>query len=369
MKKILVLTNSINGLYSFRRELIEELIRKEYQVIISSPTDIKTNYFKEIGCAMLKTCVNSRETNPISDLKLLLNYYHIIKDVKPDIVLTYTIKPNIYGGIACRLIGIPHIANITGLGTAVESEGILQKITLILYRIALKKSICVFFQNKENMEFMQSNRIGIKNGKLIPGSGVNLTHFKLLNYPRTEDINFLFIARIFKQKGIDQYLDAAKYIKQKYPNTAFHVLGNCDKFYKHILEVMHEEGVIQYHGEQEDVREFHKISHCTIHPSYYPEGMSNVLLESAACGRPIITTNRSGCKEVVDDDINGYIFEKKNSKDLINKIEKFLALSYEEKKKMGLASRYKVEKEFDRRIVVNAYIEEIEQNIQKEKVA
>ena len=326
----------------------------------SSPTDIKTNYFKEIGCAMLKTCVNSRETNPISDLKLLLNYYHIIKDVKPDIVLTYTIKPNIYGGIACRLIGIPHITNITGLGTAVESEGILQKITLILYRIALKKSICVFFQNKENMEFMQSNRIGIKNGKLIPGSGVNLTHFKLLNYPRTEDINFLFIARIFKQKGIDQYLDAAKYIKQKYPNTAFHVLGNCDKFYKHILEVMHEEGVIQYHGEQEDVREFHKISHCTIHPSYYPEGMSNVLLESAACGRPIITTNRSGCKEVVDDGINGYLVEQKNTQDLIEKVEKFINLSFEKKRQMGIAGRAKVERAFDRQLVVNAYLKELD---------
>src|SRR5699024_828475 len=162
-----------------------------------------------------------------------------------------------------------------------------------------------------------------------------------------------------KEKGIDQYLDAAQYIKNKYPNTEFHVLGYCEEDYEDKLNKMQAEGMIQYHGMVNDVREFHKISHCTIHPTYYPEGMSNVLLESAASGRPIITTDRSGCREIIDDGINGYIVERENSKDLIEKIKSFLKLTTVEKEKMGEAGRKKVEKEFDRKIVVDAYIKEI----------
>src|SRR5699024_8742538 len=166
-----------------------------------------------------------------------------------------------------------------------------------------------------------------------------------------------------KEKGIDQYLDAAQYIKNKYPNTEFHVLGYCEEDYEDKLNKMQAEGMIQYHGMVDDVREFHKISHCTIHPTYYPEGMSNVLLESAASGRPIITTNRSGCREIVEDGVNGYVVEQENSQDLINKIEEFLNLSYEEKKEMSLSGRKKVEQEFDRQIVVDAYEEEIQKEI------
>lgn len=360
MHKILVLTNSINGLYSFRRELIDELLQRNFNVVISAPNDTSTSYFKDVGCNMINTNLSQRGTNPIKDFKLLLNYLRIIKKIKPDVVLTYTIKPNVYGGIACRLTGTSQIANITGLGTAVENKGILQKLTIMLYKIGLKKSKCVFFQNKENMNFMQKNNIGKNNGKLIPGSGVNLSHYELLNYPESHNFNFLFISRIMKEKGIDQYLDAAKHIKNNHTNTLFHVLGNCDDSYKDILKEMHEEGIIQYHGRQDDVRKFHKISHCTIHPTYYPEGMSNVLLESAACGRPIITTNRSGCAEIVDDGINGYVVEQQNSKDLIDKVERFLNLDYETKKQMGLAGRTKVEREFDRQIVVDAYLNEIQ---------
>ena len=147
MHKILILTNSINGLYSFRRELIEELLRNSLNVIISAPNDTRTNYFKDIGCNMVETNISRRGTNPISDFKLLINYIRIINKTKPDVVLTYTIKPNVYGGIACRLTSTPQIANITGLGTAVENKGALQKITLALYKIGLKKSKSVFFQN------------------------------------------------------------------------------------------------------------------------------------------------------------------------------------------------------------------------------
>ena len=275
-------------------------------------------------------------------------------------MLTYTIKPNIYGGIACRLFKAPYIANITGLGTAVENKGMLQKIAIILYRIAFKDIKCVFFQNEENRRFFIDNNIAVGKDRLIPGSGVNLEHFNVLNYPPDDIVEFAFISRIMKEKGIEQYLEAAEYIKNKYPNTRFHVCGFCEEDYQDRLEEMQSKGIIIYHGMLCDVREILKITHCTIHPTYYPEGMSNVLLESAACGRAIITTNRSGCREIVDDGVSGYLVKQKDSIDLIEKIEQFLALSLEDKKRMGLAGRKKVEKEFDRKIVVDAYMEEIE---------
>jgi len=359
MKKVLILANNDVGLYKFRKELIQELV-KEYKVYISLPDGEFIHQLKELGCEFINTSISRRGTNPITDLKLFINYRKIIKEVKPDVVLTYTIKPNVYGGMACKMSGIPYIVNITGLGSAVENGGLLQRITLSLYKSALKKVNCVFFQNKENEEFFDENKIISGNHRLIPGSGVNLDYYPVLDYPSDTIVNFLFIARVMKEKGIEQYLDAAKYIKKKYPKTAFHILGFCEQDYEGKLREMQDKGIIKYHGMQSDVREFHKLSHCTIHPTYYPEGMSNVLLESAACGRPIITTNRSGCREIVDDGVNGYIVEQQNSQDLIGKIEQFLSLDYGAKKQIGILGRNKVEKEFDRRIVVDSYIEEIE---------
>lgn len=367
MKKILILTNSISGLYNFRRELIEKLLIENFDIIIATPHGTKENYFDKLGCKIIETKINGRSINPISEFVLLKRYFKIIKKNKPDVVLTYTIKPNIYGGIVCRLLKIPYIANITGLGTAVENKSILQKISIILYKIALKKANCIFFQNEENKFFMLKRKIVKQKYRLIPGSGVNLAHFNVLEYPVNKTINFLFISRILKEKGIEQYLEAASYIKKKYPNTMFHVLGRCDnESYKNILKELNDNKTIIYHGNVDDVRKYHEFSHCTVHPSFYPEGMSNVLLESAACGRPIITTDRSGCKEVVVDGVNGFIVKQKNIKDLIEKIEQFLNLDYETQKKMGLEGRKIVEKSFDRDIVIKAYIEEI-YNVLKEK--
>ena len=358
MGKILILANNDIGLYKFRKELIEELL-KDNQVFISLPNGEFVKELVNLGCVFIETNISRRGTNPITDLRLMFEYKKILNRVKPDVVLSYTIKPNVYGGMMCRFTKTPYIANITGLGTAVENGGVLQSITIFLYKIALKNASCVFFQNKENAEFINSKGIIKGRQKIIPGSGVNLDHYEILDYPEDDTINFLFISRVMKQKGIDQYLDAAEYIRKKYTNTQFHILGFCEESYEEKLKAMHDKGIIQYHGMQSDVRKFHKISHCTIHPTYYPEGMSNVLLESAACGRPIITTNRSGCREIVDDGINGYVIEQQNSQDLIEKVEKFLKLSYEEKKEMGLAGRVKVEREFDRQIVVDAYKDEI----------
>ena len=340
--------------------MVERLLDEGYKVYISSPYGERIDNLVAMGCQYIKASLSRHSINIFGELNLLIYYIKIIKVIRPDVVLTYTIKPNIYGGIACRLFKAPYIANITGLGTAVENKGMLQKIAIILYRIAFKDIKCVFFQNEENRRFFIDNNIAVGKDRLIPGSGVNLEHFNVLNYPPDDIVEFAFISRIMKEKGIEQYLEAAEYIKNKYPNTRFHVCGFCEEDYQDRLEEMQSKGIIIYHGMLCDVREILKITHCTIHPTYYPEGMSNVLLESAACGRAIITTNRSGCREIVDDGVSGYLVKQKDSIDLIEKIEQFLALSLEDKKRMGLAGRKKVEKEFDRKIVVDAYMEEIE---------
>lgn len=360
IKKILILVNHDKGLYSFRRELVQKLIENQYEVTISSPYGDYIEYFKELGCKYSKVEFNRHGTNPINEIKLLYYYHKLLKTENPDIVFSYTIKPNIYGALAAKKRDIPFIANITGLGTAVENPGVLQKVTIQLYKIAFSKVKTIFFQNKENMIFFKKNNIAPHTHKLLPGSGVNLEHFKLIEYPEGDTIEFVFISRIMKQKGIDQYLEAAKYIKNKYPYTKFHVCGSLEEDYSNKIFEYQKNKIIEYHGRINDIREILKISHCTVHPTYYPEGMSNVLLESAASGRPIISTNRSGTREIIDDGVNGYLIKERDTEDLIDKLEDFLRLTINEKKNLGLAGREKVVQEFDRQIVIKQYLNEIE---------
>ena len=286
-----------------------------------------------------------------------------MRDIKPDIVLSYTIKPNIYGGIATRSLRIPQLANITGLGTAVENPGLMQKFLVMLYKFAFKNVRTIFFQNEENMAFFKKKKIYIDRHELIPGSGVNLSQFVPSEYPNDDEVNFLFISRVMKEKGIDYYLEAAKTIKSKYKNANFHICGFCEEEYKGRLQDFVDDLTVIYHGPINNVSEFLKGMHCIVHPTYYPEGMSNVLLESLACCRPIITTDRSGCREIVDDGINGYMIRQQNQEDLNNALDRFMNLDYSHKKTMGLAGRKKVEEQFDRQIVVNKYIETIRKEV------
>ncbi|MCQ2104884.1 MAG: glycosyltransferase family 4 protein [Fibrobacter sp.] len=357
--KVLILANKPTGLYKFRGELLSALLASGHEVILSVPNGDFVKEMEQMGCKFIETPVSRHGVNPLTDLKLLARYRSIIRSVRPDIVFTYTIKPNVYGGYACQICGVPYVANVTGLGSAVENGGLLQKITLALYKTGLRKAQKVFFQNSENRDFMLRHNVVGPCSELIPGSGVNLKHFSPLPYPGEENVNFVFISRIMRQKGIDQYLEAAQYISKKYQNVKFHVCGYCEAEYQGKLDDLVKDGTIIYHGMVRDVREIQKLSHCTVHPTFYPEGLSNVLLESSACARPIITTDRSGCREVIDDGVNGFVVKQRDSQDLIEKIEKFLQLSWEDRKKMGEAGRLKVEKEFDRQIVVDAYLKEV----------
>lgn len=359
MKKIVILSNHHAYTYNFRKEIIQRLIEEGNKIYVVLPYGEKVDLLKDMGCEYIDVPINRRGINPFTDLKLLSRYKKIIKDIKPDVVLTYTIKPNIYGGLAAKKYSIPYIANITGLGTAVEKKGILQKIAILFYKIAFTKIHRVFFQNQNNKKFFTDNGIAVDKHKLIPGSGVNLEHFKVMEYPPEDTTNFVFISRIMKEKGIEHYIKAAEYITGKYPTTKFHVCGFCEENYEERLEDLQKKGVLTYHGLIDDVRKIFRSTHCTIHPTFYPEGMSNVLLESIASGRPVIASDRSGCREIVDNGVNGYLVEQENTQDLIEKIEQFLSLSYQQKKQMGLAGRAKAEKEFDRQIVVQAYIDGI----------
>ena len=358
-KKILFLGNSNLTIFGFRGEIIEELKKEGNDVYVSFPNSILgegDKISKEYGCKFIEVKMDRRGTNPFEDLKLLTKYIKLLKEIKPDIVFAFTAKCDIYGGIACRILKIPFVPNITGLGKGLTEGKITQFITTFLYKIAVKKAKCVFFQNEGDKAYFINNKIKFKKSIVLPGSGVNLDKFKVLEYPNDEIIRFIYVARIMKVKGIDEFLEAATEIKKIHKNTEFHVCGYYEEDYKNVIEEKQKDNTIIYHGLVDDVQVFEKNCHCLILPSYHPEGISNVLLEAAALGRPIITTNRTGCKETVEDKITGYLIEEKNPKDLIDKIVTFINLSNKDKKTMGLKARKKIEKEFDRNIVVSKYL-------------
>lgn len=364
--KILVLANFGMGLYNFRKELLEELIKQGNEVYISLPDDEYVPKLKKIGCNFIDTYLERRGTNPVKDFKLLLDYTRIIRKIKPDVVLTYTIKPNVYGGIACAITKTPYITNITGLGTSVENKGIIQKVTLLLYKLGLNKASCVFFQNKTNRMFFKDNRIVESKTRLIPGSGVNLEQHRYEEYPMSDEvIRFLFIGRIMKAKGIEELLEAAKMVKAQYPNIQFHLIGGCEENYNEKLNELERQDVIKYHGQQDDVHSFIKKSHAIILPSYH-EGLANVLLESASSGRPVLASRVPGCVETFEDGVTGISFEVRDVESLVKAVSRFINLSYEQKREMGMAGRRKMENEFDRNIVIKAYMDEIRMTIDKE---
>lgn len=356
--RVLIVANADIGLYKFRKELLEELV-KDNEVYIALPKGEFYNELVKIGCKYIVTELDRRGINPVKELRNIFLYKNILRKINPDIVFTYTIKPNVYAGMACASLNIPYVANITGLGTAVERPGLMQYITINLYKYGLRKAQKVFFQNSENRDFMLKHGVIKGEYDLLPGSGVNLSSYTVSEYPNGDTVDFVFVSRIMKEKGIEQYLDAAREIRKIHPETRFHICGFCEEAYEEELKKLNDNGTIIYHGLVKDMSSVYKQMSCTIHPTYYPEGISNVLLESAASGRPIITTNRAGCREVVDDGISGFVVEEKNSQDLIEKIEKFIKLSVDEKRKMGIAGRRKVEKDFNRQIVIDKYLTEM----------
>ena len=365
---IALLTNNDDDIYCFRKELIEGLINEGYEMLISCPNGPKFDLMRDIPFRYDDPVIDRRGTNVIADAKLFLHYRKLFKNERPDVVLTYTAKPNVYASIAARSLNIPYINNVTGIGSVVNMTGLKKSFILWLFKLAYKGATCVMFQNSTNMKLAIDSGMVKGDYKLIPGSGVDLNRYPLQTYPDGGDgiegntVVFNYIGRILHDKGVDDYIEAAKRIKKKYPNTEFNMIGfiePTENHYEKELADLEKKGIVYYRGSQKDVKPWIKRAHAIIHPSTYGEGMSNVLLENASSGRFLITTDNPGCKETVINGKSGYIYHGGNVDELVESITKFLNLDNDTRKSMGIEGRKHVESNFSREIVVDAYKEKI----------
>lgn len=362
--RILIMANYANGLFLFRKELLKSFLDAGHEVLISVPPDENCVKLKGYCTKLIETPLERHGSNPVKDYGLFKKYKKMLKDEKPDVALCYTIKPNIYGALACRLSKVPYICNITGLGMAIENGGLMSKVLLKLYRVSTGKANRVFFQNERNRKFMQDRGIAVKNSGLLPGSGVNLEEHPFHEYPsEAEGINILAVIRVMKDKGTSEYLEAAEKIHEQYPNAHFQLVSEYEEderaFYEPWITRLENEGKLKYYGHVDSVTPFMEKCHIVVHPSYH-EGMSNVLLEAAACGRPILCSDIHGCIEAIEKDKSGFVFEPKSTEALVTAIKRILELGEDERAEMGRLGRSYIEKHFDRQLVIKAYKEELE---------
>lgn len=358
--KIAMIINSSSGLFNFRKDLILRMIADGNEVIALTSLEERTDQLIELGVRLIDTKIDRRGLNPLHDFSLFRQYKRILKKENPDIAVTYTIKPNVYGGVACRICGIKYAGNITGLGTAFESTGLLRKVATIMNKVALKKAKCVFFENAENRDlFVNEGIIKRKQAVLLNGAGVNLEQFSYKPYPKDKaDIRFLFMGRVMKEKGIEELFGAMQRLRADGERCSLDVLGSFEEKYEDQIKQYEKNGWLRFHGYQSDVRPFIENTHCFVLPSYH-EGMANTNLESAATGRPVITSNISGCKEAVIDRVSGFLCGVKDANDLYEKMKQFIALSHDEKEQMGKASRKHMEDVFDKKKVVAETVKHI----------
>lgn len=357
--RFLVLTNNDVGLYNFRKELLRRLLSDGNEVYISLPYGKKVKLLEDMGCKFIEIGVDRRGKNPLADICLLFEYMRLISRIKPEKVITYTIKPNIYGCFACRIKGVDAYANVTGLGTAFQGAGLLTSLVTLMYKAAFKKVKRVFFENEENRDIIVGKGIvNKKRTQCLNGAGVDLEEFSYAEYPIIGTTRFLFIGRVMKEKGIDELLEVAVRLKRDDEDIDVEIVGSFEDHYEKKIKELDETGIIKYHGYQNDVKPFIKQAHCFVLPSYH-EGMANTLLESAAMGRPLITSNIHGCLESVKDGVTGYLCNVKDTEDLYIKMKQFIKLPYDDKKKMGWLSHKYVASVFDKKKVVEETVKGI----------
>lgn len=360
--KILVLANHYNTLRIFRRELLIALANAGHEVVISIPPCEEENrkVLESYGTRVIFTAFERRGTNPLDDLRLLAAYKKLIRSEKPDKVITYTIKCNIYGAVACKRDHIPHYANITGLGSAFQGQSKMRKLVSAMYKFSLNRSQRIFFENVGNRDTLVSDGIVRQEQTVVlPGAGVNLTEFAPVPYPASDEpLRFLFVGRIMQEKGVDEYFHAICRVREKYPHTEFDFIGWYEDHYEAQVKEMETEGLIHFHGFQLDVKPFIAAAHCVVLPSWH-EGMSNTLLESAAMCRPLITSNIHGCMEAVEDGVSGYLAEVRNEDSLYDAMVRFVQLPHDEKAAMGESGRKRMLECFDKDMVVEKTIDEI----------
>ena len=371
-KVIAIVINTSWNIFNFRLGLLKALKEEGYNVVAIAPTDDYSKKLEELGIKHYDIKINNKGTNPIEDAKLLFAFRKLYKQIAPDVILQYTIKPNIYGSMAAGMLGIPVISNISGLGTVFLNDSASSKIARFLYKVALKVPKKVFYQNTHDRDlFIDSNLVKESKTDLLPGSGIDTERFKPVpveNDGESERVRFLFIARLVKDKGLMEYVEAAKQITRlstmdDQPSTECAILGafypgNPTAITEDEMQKWEEEGIVSYIGVSDDVKSIISEYDCIVLPSYR-EGLSRVLLEAASMAKPIITTNVPGCKEVVDDGINGYLCEVRSAKSLAEQMKKMIDHNDEERKEMGRKGREKVIAEFDERLVIEKYKEAI----------
>lgn len=364
--KIIISINTAWNIYNFRSGLIKTLVAQGYEVIAVTPDDEYAHRLKEFGCRFISLPMDNNRTRPGRDLFLLMRYLFLLRSERPSAYLGYTIKPNVYGSMAAQALGIPVVNNIAGLGTTFNNSNFLTRIVRGLYKFALNRSYRVFFQNADDQDlFITAGLVRPEITDRLPGSGINLTGYLPVSpSPLAErSFRFLVVARMLKDKGIREFVEAAKLVRQRFPETQFQLLGFVDAANSNAISIediknWEKEGLTHYLGKTDDVRPYLVDADCVVLPSYR-EGVPRSLLEAAAMKRPIITTDVVGCRDAVDDGVNGLLCQVRDADDLAKKMIQMISLSPENRLAMGEAGRRKVEAEFDEKIVIQKYLDVI----------
>lgn len=362
--KIAIVLNTSWNIYNFRMGLVKAFIENGHEVIAIAPKDEYSHFLVEAGCEFREVKMDSRGANVIKDFALIIELWSIYRKVKPDVILHYTIKPNIYGSLAASLLKIPTVNNVCGLGTAFLNKGLVSKIAIGMYKLAFRFPKLIYFQNIDDKRFFEENKI-IKNNatQVLPGSGINLEHFKPSKNIQNSKFTFLLISRLIYDKGIVEYIDAIKQLKGRGLDVKFQLLGSKDTKHRRgiseeLINSWIENNIVEYLGSTDDVRPYINKADCIVLPSYR-EGTPKSLLEAASSAKPIVTTNVAGCTNIVQDNVNGMLCNVKDAKDLANKLEAMSNLPKKKLKKMGQESRKIVEDRFDEQIVIKSYLNTI----------
>lgn len=356
--KILVITNHSYMFWRFRRELMVRLL-EEHEVVLSTPFVGHEEDLRALGCRLVETEVDRRGINPVTDSRLIRAYAALLKQERPDLVITYSIKPNIYAGFLCRIKKIPYCVNVQGLGTAFQKKGLAQLVT-IMYRHAVKKAGTVFFENEGNAALFRARHITPAGQQtVLHGAGINLDDYPCRPYPQRDVIRFLYVGRIMREKGVEELFYAIRNLHEKYgQKVVLDLVGFFEDGYKDQVEALKREGIATFYGFQEDPRPFYEQADCIVLPSYH-EGMSNVLLEGAATGRALIASDIPGCREAVEDGISGYLCRVKDREALLEAMERFVACDPQKRACMGQHSRERMERLFSRKQVVEKTVRAI----------
>jgi glycosyltransferase involved in cell wall biosynthesis len=363
--RIAIVINKSWNIYNFRMGLVHAFLKLGHQVIAIAPQDEYSKKLLEAGCEYYPVEMENKGTNPLQDLLLIRRFHHIYQQVKPDVILQYTIKPNIYGTLAARMAGIPTINNVSGLGTVFLIRNLVSRVALGLYRLAFRYPAKVFFQNHDDRDLFLENKLIKKNiTDVLPGSGIDTRRFQPApSFTRNARFTFLMVARVLYEKGVVEYVEAARLLRARYPQVRVQLLGGIDESgnigIKHaVFDPWVQEGAIEYLGISDDVASHIAAADCVVLPSYR-EGTPKTLLEAAAMGKPLITTNVPGCKETVLDGQNGFLCQVRDARDLAAQMMRLYELPDQQLERMGKASRRLAEEKFDERYVINKYLDAI----------